>query len=156
VSRTFRADAQLKLRYSDFSTITRAFTDEPDPGGHGNFFDGRQTVFATTGRWPCHPAAGPCRLSNFEDTPEQMDLLEGAPGKNGRGRLLRPTGCAINMGISTIFLAKPWAVLSERVHENPAKNRQEEIASPLNDGRQRPFMGRRQALGAKNNIILEG
>ena len=113
---------QLKLRYSDFTTITRAHSL---PGAtqmdtelfatvlnllHENWEKGRAIRLLGV------------QASNFEDQPEQMDLLEGDRREKWARALSASDKMRDKYGDSTIFLAKTMGGgFRERVHENPAE-----------------------------------
>ncbi len=95
---------QLKLRYSDFSTITRAHS-LPGPTTVDS------EIFTTIRK-----------LSNFDDAPEQMDLLQ----DEGRQKWARAISASDKLrdkyGDSAVFLAKGMrGGFREKVHENPAE-----------------------------------
>src|SRR5579871_3365675 len=85
-----------------FSTIAKLF--------HGNWQRGRAIRLLGV------------QASNFEDMPEQMDLLEG----DKRQKLARAQSASDRLrdkfGDSAVFLAKTMGgTFRERVHENPAE-----------------------------------
>jgi DNA polymerase-4 len=113
---------QLKLRYSDFSTITRAQSlanptqveTEVFPGAlklfHDNWEKGRAIRLLGV------------QASNFQDAPEQMDLLEGDRREKWARALSATDRMRDKYGDSAVFLAKAMGgVFRERVHENPAE-----------------------------------
>src|SRR6266700_4223731 len=113
---------QLKLRYSDFSTITRAhslpsptqaFTDTLSTAGklfRENWENGRAIRLLGV------------QASNFEDTPVQMDLLEAGNRQKWARALSASDRLRDKYGDSAIFLAKTMGgTFRERVHENPAE-----------------------------------
>ncbi|HEU4415246.1 MAG TPA: DNA polymerase IV [Candidatus Angelobacter sp.] len=112
---------QLKLRYSDFTTITRAHslpgTTQMDTELfaivlkllHENWEKGRAIRLLGV------------QASNFEDHPVQMDLLEGDRREKWARALSASDKMRDKYGDSTIFLAKTMGgTFRERVHENPA------------------------------------
>jgi len=113
---------QLKLRYSDFSTITRAHS-LPNPT------QADTEIFSTAGKlfrdnWKTGRAIRllGVQASNFEDTPEQMNLLEGGTRQKWARALSASDRLRDKYGDSTIFLAKTMGgTFRERVHENPAE-----------------------------------
>jgi DNA polymerase-4 len=118
----FARTIQLKLRYSDFSTITRAHSLARPTGVDTE-------IFATAGKlfhdnWENGRAIRllGIQASNFEDVPEQMDLL----GDDQRQKWTRALSASDRLrdkyGESAIFLAKGMSGrFRERVHENPAE-----------------------------------
>jgi DNA polymerase-4 len=113
---------QLKLRYSDFTTITRAHSLSRPTNMDTEIFSAMEKLFYAN--WE---QGRPVRLlgvqaSNFEDMPEQMSLL----GGDKQQKLARAVSASDRLrdkyGDSTIFLAKTMGgTFRERVHENPAE-----------------------------------
>jgi DNA polymerase IV len=113
---------QLKLRYSDFTTITRAHSLSRPTNMDTEIFSAMEKLFYAN--WE---QGRPVRLlgvqaSNFEDMPEQMSLLDG----DKQQKLARAVSASDRLrdkyGDSTIFLAKTMGgTFRERVHENPAE-----------------------------------
>jgi DNA polymerase IV len=113
---------QLKLRYADFTTMTRAHS-LPGPTQvdtevfsiirklfHDNWEKGRAIRLLGV------------HASHFEDRPEQMDLLEG----DRRDRWARALSASDRLrdkyGESAVFLARAMGgSFRERAHENPAE-----------------------------------
>ena len=118
----FARTLQLKLRYKDFSTITRAHSlDEPTQMDHQIFDHARRLFFAN---WK--PGA-PVRLlgvqaSNFESGSAQLDLLEPSRARDERWQkaLAAADHLRDKFGESTIGLARGMkGGFRERTHENP-------------------------------------
>ena len=113
---------QLKLRYSDFSTITRAHSLSSPTQMDTEIFSTAVKLFR--GNW-ARPRA--IRLlgvqaSNFQDQPEQMDLLDGDKKQKWARALSASDRLRDKYGDSAIFLAKTMGgKFRERVHENPAE-----------------------------------
>jgi DNA polymerase-4 len=113
---------QLKLRYSDFSTITRAHSLSRPTQVDTDIFSAIEKLFHRN--WE---QGRPVRLlgvqaSNFEDQPEQLDLLEGEKSQKWARALSASDRLRDKYGDSTIFLAKTMGgTFRERVHENPAE-----------------------------------
>lgn len=113
---------QLKLRYSDFSTITRAHSVPAPTAVDGEIFSAIRKLFLD------HYNSGRAvrllgvHASNFEDLPEQMNLLDGGLRQKW-GRVLSASDrLRDKYGDSAIFLAKAMkGTFRERVHENPAE-----------------------------------
>jgi DNA polymerase-4 len=118
----FARTLQLKLRYKDFSTITRAHSlDEPTQMDNQIFDQARRLFFAN---WK--PGA-PVRLlgvqaSNFESGSTQLDLLEPSRVRDERWQkaLAAADHLRDKFGESTIGLARGMkGGFRERTHENP-------------------------------------
>lgn len=111
---------QLKLRYKDFTTITRAHSlDQPTQMDNQIFEHARRLFFAN---WK---ASAPVRLlgvqaSNFEAGSGQLDLLEPAQQKRWQNALAAADHLRDKFGESAIGLARGMkGGFRERTHENP-------------------------------------
>ena len=97
---------QLKLRYKDFTTITRAHSlDQPTQMDHHIFEQTRRLFFAN---WK--PGA-PVRLlgvqaSNFESGPGQLDLLEPKRDERWKNALAAADHLRDKFGEAAIGLAR--------------------------------------------------
>jgi DNA polymerase IV len=113
---------QLKLRYSDFTTITRAHSLNSPTQMDTEIFTAIKKLFhANWERGSAVRLLG-VQASNFEDLPEQMDLLEGDKKQKWARALSASDRLRDKYGDSTIFLAKTMGgSFRERVHENPAE-----------------------------------
>src|ERR1019366_3674517 len=114
---------QLKLRYKDFTPLTRAHSlEQPTQMDNQIFEQARRLFFAN---WK--PGA-PVRLlgvqaSNFESGPTQLDLLEPSRVRDERWQkaLAAADHLRDKFGESTIGLARGMkGGFRERTHENPA------------------------------------
>ncbi len=117
----FARTLQLKLRYKDFTTITRAHSlDQPTQMDHHIFEQTRRLFFAN---WK--PGA-PVRLlgvqaSNFESGPGQLDLLEPKRDERWKNALAAADHLRDKFGEAAIGLARGMkGGIRERIHENPA------------------------------------
>ena len=117
----FARTLQLKLRYKDFTTITRAHSlDQPTQMDNQIFEQVRRLFFAN---WK---QGSPVRLlgvqaSNFESGPGQLDLLEPSRDQRWRKALAAADHLRDKFGETTIGLARGMkGGFRERVHENPA------------------------------------
>jgi len=117
----FARTLQLKLRYKDFTTITRAHSlDQPTQMDHHIFEQTRRLFFAN---WK--PGA-PVRLlgvqaSNFESGPGQLDLLEPKRDERWKNALAAADHLRDKFGEAAIGLARGMkGGFRERIHENPA------------------------------------
>jgi DNA polymerase-4 len=116
----FARTIQLKLRYKDFTTITRAHSlDDPTQMDNQIFEEARRLFFAN---WK--PRA-PVRLlgvqaSNFESGSAQLDLLEPARDQRWQKALAAADHLRDKFGESAIGLARGMkGGFRERTHENP-------------------------------------
>jgi DNA polymerase IV len=112
---------QLKLRYSDFSTITRAQSLGTPTQVDSEVFSTMRKLFYEN--WEKHRAIRllGVHASHFEDIPEQMDLLEGDRRERWSRALSATDRLRDKYGESSIFLARAMGgAFRERVHENPA------------------------------------
>ncbi|HZU31464.1 MAG TPA: DNA polymerase IV [Candidatus Angelobacter sp.] len=113
---------QLKLRYSDFSTYTRAYSPPVATQMDTEISSIIAKLFHQN--WQ---KGRPVRLlgvhaSNFGDAPEQLDLLEGDQKHKWARALTASDRLRDKYGDSTVFLAKTMGgKFRERVHENPAE-----------------------------------
>jgi len=113
---------QLKLRYSDFSTITRAHSLAQPSQVDSEIFAVVLRLFHDN--WE---KARTIRLlgvhaANFEDRPEQLQLLEPGHREKWERALSASDRLRDKYGDSTIFMAKAMGgTFRERVHENPAE-----------------------------------
>jgi DNA polymerase IV len=113
---------QLKLRYSDFSTITRAHSVPAPTAVDSEIFTAIRKLFSDN---YCPGRA--IRLlgvhaSNFHDVPEQMELLDGDTHQKWARALSASDRLRDKYGDSAVFLAKGMkGNFRERVHENPAE-----------------------------------
>ncbi|HET9282762.1 MAG TPA: DNA polymerase IV [Candidatus Angelobacter sp.] len=121
----FARTIQLKLRYSDFSTITRAQSLANPTHADTEVFAAIMELFHAN--WQ---RGRPIRLlgvhtSNFDGTsgqPAQMDLLEGDRRQKWARALSATDRMRDKYGDSAIFLAKAMGgTFRERVQENPAE-----------------------------------
>jgi DNA polymerase-4 len=117
----FARTLHLKLRYKDFTTITRAHSlEQPTQMDNQIFEQARRLFFAN---WK--PGA-PVRLlgvqaSNFESTSGQLDLPEPSQQQRWQKALAAADHLRDKFGEATIGLARGMkGGFRERVHENPA------------------------------------
>jgi len=115
---------QLKLRYSDFSTITRAHSlAEPTVVDTEIFATVRKLFLDNWEKGRAVRLLG-VHVSNFQDVPEQMDLLEGDQRQRWARALSASDRLRDKYGDKTIFLAKGMSTkVRERVQENPAERK---------------------------------
>jgi len=117
----FARTLQLKLRYQDFTTITRAHSlEHPTQMDHQIFEEARRLFFSN---WK---AGTPVRLlgvqaSHFEAGSGQLDLLEPSRDARWQKALAAADHLRDKFGESAIGLARGMkGGFRERVHENPA------------------------------------
>jgi DNA polymerase IV len=113
---------QLKLRYSDFSTITRAQSlATPTQADNEVFTTIRKLFHDNWAKGRAIRLLG-VHASHFNDIPEQMDLLDGDRREKWARALSATDRLRDKYGESAVFLAKAMGgAFRERVHENPAE-----------------------------------
>jgi DNA polymerase-4 len=117
---------QLKLRYSDFTTITRAQSVDVPTAVDMEIFEVIRKLFYDN--WISGRAirllgvhAGNFPAGNSDDLPEQLDLLGGDQRRKRSQALTASDRLRDKYGDSAVFLAKGMSgTFRERVHENPA------------------------------------
>ena len=113
---------QLKLRYSDFSTITRAHSLPAPTCVDTEIFDTARKLFLDN--WQSGRAVRllGVHTSHFDDVPEQLDLIDGGKRQKWTMALTASDRLRDKYGDSAVFLAKGMrGSFRERVHENPAE-----------------------------------
>ncbi|MGA2967324.1 MAG: DNA polymerase IV [Terriglobales bacterium] len=117
----FARTLQLKLRYSDFTTITRAQSlGQPTQMDNQIFDEARRLFFSNWKRGAAVRLLG-VQASNFEAGPGQMDLLEPARDERWQKALAAADHLRDKFGESAIGLARGMkGGFRERTHENPA------------------------------------
>lgn len=111
---------QLKLRYSDFSTITRAHSLSSPTSVDTEIFTTVRKLFLEN--WESGRAIRllGVHTSNFDDVPEQLDLIDADKRNKWTKALSASDRLRDKYGESAIFLAKGMrGTFRERVHENP-------------------------------------
>jgi len=113
---------QLKLRYSDFHTITRAHSLPQPTQVDTEIFDTVRKLFQENAEGGRAVRLLGVHTSNFEDAPEQMQLLVDDRREKWRQALSASDRLRDKFGESAVFLAKGMSgTFRERVHENPAQ-----------------------------------
>jgi DNA polymerase IV len=116
----FARTLQLKLRYKDFTTITRAYSlDSPTQMDHQIFDEARRLFFAN---WKAGSAVRllGVQASNFEGGSGQLDLLEPSRDERWQKALAAADHLRDKFGESAIGLARGMkGGFRERTHENP-------------------------------------
>jgi DNA polymerase-4 len=121
----FARTIQLKLRYKDFTTITRAHSLEQPTQMDHEIFEQIRRLFLNNWKKGAAVRLLGVQTSNFEADAAQLDLLE--PTRNGLGRndrwqkvLAAADHLRDKFGESTIGLATGMkGGFRERTHENP-------------------------------------
>jgi DNA polymerase-4 len=112
---------QLKLRYKDFTTITRAHSLEQPTQMDTEIFEQSRRLFMNNWKRGIPVRLLGVQASNFETVPEQISLLD--PSRNDRWKkaLAAADHLRDKFGESAIGLATGIkGGFRERVHENPA------------------------------------
>lgn len=113
---------QLKLRYSDFHTITRAHSLIEPTQVDVEIFEAVRKLFHDNYETGRAVRLLGVHTANFQDAPEQMDLLQDDRRAKWRQALSASDRLRDKYGESAIFLAKGMTgKFRERVHENPAE-----------------------------------
>lgn len=114
---------QLKLRYSDFSTITRAHSVSRPTQVDTEIFAAISRLFHDNWEQGRAVRLLGVHASNFQDAPEQMDLLGIDEKQRKWTQALSATDrLRDKYGESAVFLARGMSgTFRERVHENPAE-----------------------------------
>jgi len=122
----FARTIQLKLRYKDFTTITRAHSLEQPTQMDHEIFENSRRLFLRNWKQGAPVRLLGVQTSNFEAGPAQLDLLE--PARDGLPRndrwqkvLAAADHLRDKYGELTIGLATGMrGTFRERTHENPA------------------------------------
>jgi DNA polymerase-4 len=112
---------QLKLRYADFTTITRARTLEAPTQLDNEIFRQISRLFHDNWRKGAEVRLLGVQASSFGDFPEQGNLLRGAADDKWKQALSAVDRVRDKFGESSISLATGMkGSFRERTHENPA------------------------------------
>jgi DNA polymerase-4 len=112
---------QLKLRYKDFSTITRAHTLAAPTQLDTELFEQVRALFRKNWRKGSQVRLLGVHASSFEGTAEQGDLLEDARRRRWQQALSAADRLRDKFGESSVSLATGLkGGFRERTHENPA------------------------------------
>jgi DNA polymerase IV len=112
---------QLKLRYKDFTTITRAHSLPIPTQLDGEIFDTIRTLFRKNWKQGSQVRLLGVQTSSFETQPEQISLLEGGRQQRWRDILAATDKLRDRFGESSVALASGMrGGFRERTHENPA------------------------------------
>jgi len=117
----FARTLQLKLRYKDFSTITRAQSLEQPTQMDNQIFDHARRLFFANWKPGAAVRLLGVQASNFESGSTQLDLLEPAQNERWQKALAAADHLRDKFGEASIGLARGMkGGFRERVHENPA------------------------------------
>jgi len=112
---------QLKLRYKDFTTITRAHTLDHATQLDIEVYEQARALFRKNWRKGAHVRLLGVQASSFEDQLGQGDLLEGERRKRWQQALSAADRLRDKFGESSVTLATGMkGGFRERTHENPA------------------------------------
>jgi DNA polymerase-4 len=112
---------QLKLRYKDFTTITRAHTLPAPTQLDGEIFAQIRTLFRKNWKQGMQVRLLGVQASSFEQQPEQINLLEGGSQQRWKDALAAADRLRDKFGESSVKLATGMrGNFRERTHENPA------------------------------------
>jgi DNA polymerase-4 len=112
---------QLKLRYKDFTTITRARTLEAPTQLDNEIFRQIRKLFYANWRKGAEVRLLGVQASSFADSPEQGNLLRGVADDKWKQALSAVDRVRDKFGESSISLATGMkGSFRERTHENPA------------------------------------
>jgi DNA polymerase IV len=112
---------QLKLRYKDFTTITRAHSLSAPTQLDTEIFEQVRTLFRKNWRKGSQIRLLGVHASSFESAPRQDDMLEGARRQRWQQALSAADRLRDKFGESSVSLATGLkGGFRERTHENPA------------------------------------
>jgi DNA polymerase-4 len=120
-SGVYARTVQLKLRYADFSTITRAHSIERPTQLDTELFEQARALFRKNWKVGERVRLLGVHASSFQDARPQMDLIDGEQQERWRQALLAVDRMRDKYGESAVSLASGLkGAFRERVHENPA------------------------------------
>lgn len=112
---------QLKLRYEDFTTITRAHTLPAPTQLDGEIFEQVLALFRKNWKPGRQIRLLGVHASSFEGQADQMNLIEGARQQRWKDALAAADRLRDKFGESSVTLATGMrGTFRERTHENPA------------------------------------
>ena len=112
---------QLKLRYKDFTTITRAHTLPAPTQLDTEIFEQMRALFRKNWKKGAQVRLLGVQTSSFESQPEQINLLEGNRQQRWKDALAAADRLRDKFGESSVKLAAGMrGTFRERTHENPA------------------------------------
>ena len=112
---------QLKLRYKDFTTITRAHTLSAPTQLDTEIFEQIRTLFRRNWKQGMQVRLLGVQTSSFTEAEGQIDLLDGPRQQRWKDALAAADRLRDKFGESTVGLASGLrGTFRERTHENPA------------------------------------
>jgi DNA polymerase-4 len=112
---------QLKLRYKDFTTITRAHSLVSPTQLDTEIFEQIRALFRKNWKKGVQVRLLGVHASSFTDQPDQIDLLDGNRQQRWKDALAAADRLRDKFGESSVSLAAGMrGTFRERVHENPA------------------------------------
>ena len=112
---------QLKLRYKDFTTITRAHTLAAPTQLDTEIFEQIRALFRKNWKKGMQVRLLGVQTSSFESHPEQISLLEDSRQQRWKDALAAADRLRDKFGESSVKLAAGMrGTFRERTHENPA------------------------------------
>ncbi len=112
---------QLKLRYKDFTTITRAHTLPAPTQLDGEIFEQIRALFGNNWKKGMQVRLLGVQASSFEAQAEQINLIEGGRQQRWKDALAAADRLRDKFGESSVKLATGMrGNFRERTHENPA------------------------------------
>jgi DNA polymerase IV len=112
---------QLKLRYKDFTTITRAHTLPSPTQLDTEIFEQIRTLFRKNWKKGVQVRLLGVQTSSFTTQPDQINLLEGNRQQRWKDALAAADRLRDKFGESSVSLAAGMrGNFRERIHENPA------------------------------------
>jgi DNA polymerase IV len=120
-ARFYARTIQLKLRYKDFSTITRAHTLPSPTQLDGEIFEQIRSLFRKNWKRGIEVRLLGVQASSFEAQTEQISLLEAGRQQRWKDALAAADRLRDRFGESSVSLAAGMrGSFRERTHENPA------------------------------------
>jgi len=112
---------QLKLRYKDFTTLTRAHTLPSPTQLDTEIFEQVRTLFRKNWKKGAHVRLLGVHASSFTAEADQINLLEGGRQQRWKDALAAADRLRDKFGESSVKLATGMrGTFRERTHENPA------------------------------------
>jgi len=112
---------QLKLRYKDFTTITRAHSLPSPTQLDTEIFEQARALFRKNWKKGMQIRLLGVQASSFTSQPDQIDLLEGNKQQRWKDAMAAADRLRDKFGESSVGLATGMrGGFRERIHENPA------------------------------------